>query len=131
MAYNQPTEGKLRTAISQMTHSHAPGASGICTEHIKAWLCGAKKEEDPETGANHNGAGKTWFEFTHLCSSVWSTGTILSQLSWVVTVLIPKGGGEYRGIGLLEPIWKVLERLMDLQLEAIILRNSLHGCLVG
>jgi hypothetical protein len=30
-------------------------------------------------------------------------------MSWVVTVLIPKGGGDYRGIGLLEPIWKVLE----------------------
>ncbi len=47
----------------------------------------------------------------------------------MVTVLIPKGGGEYWGIRLLEPIWKVLERVMDLQLEAIVLQDSLHGCL--
>jgi hypothetical protein len=40
-----------------------------------------------------------------------------------------KGGGEYRGIGLLEPIWKVLKKVMDLRLEAIVLHNSLHGCL--
>jgi hypothetical protein len=40
-----------------------------------------------------------------------------------------EGRGEYRGIGLLEPIWKVLEKVMDLRLEAIVLHDSLHGCL--
>jgi hypothetical protein len=48
---------------------------------------------------------------------------------WVITVLIPKRGGEYRCIGLLEPIWKVLKKVMDLRLEAIVLHDSLHGCL--
>jgi hypothetical protein len=48
-----------------------------------------------------------------------------------VTVLIPKGGGEYQGIGLLEPIWKVMEWVVDLRLEKIKLRDSLHGCLAG
>jgi hypothetical protein len=43
--------------------------------------------------------------------------------------LIPRGAGEYRGIGLLEPVWKVLEKVMDLRLEAIVLHDSLHGCL--
>ncbi len=47
----------------------------------------------------------------------------------MITVLIPKGGGEYRGIGLLELISKVLEKVMDLRLEAIVLHNCLHGCL--
>jgi hypothetical protein len=50
-------------------------------------------------------------------------------MCWVITVLILKGGGEYHGIGLLEPIWKVLEKVMDLRLEAIVLHDSLHGCL--
>jgi hypothetical protein len=52
-------------------------------------------------------------------------------MSWVVMVLIPKGGGEYWGIGLLEPIWKVLEGVMDLRLEKIELHDSLHECLAG
>ena len=52
-------------------------------------------------------------------------------MCWVITVLIPKGGGEYQGIGLLEPIWKVLERVMDARLEKITLHDSLHGCLAG
>jgi hypothetical protein len=105
------------------------GASGIQAEHIKAWLRGVKKEEDSETAASHTGAGKKWHEFIHLCTSVWNTGAIPQQMCWVITALIPKGGGEYHGIGLLEPIWKVLEKVMDLRLEAIVLHDSLHGCL--
>jgi hypothetical protein len=46
----------------------------------------------------------------------------------MIDVLIPKGGGDYRGIGLLEPIWKACERIMDNQLNAIDLHESLHGC---
>ena len=42
-------------------------------------------------------------------------------------MLIPKGGGDYRRIGLLEPIWKVLEQFMDLTLDSIELHDTLHG----
>jgi hypothetical protein len=38
---NPPSEGELRTAVSQLSHSQCGGASGIRAEHIKAWLCGA------------------------------------------------------------------------------------------
>jgi hypothetical protein len=62
---------------------------------------------------------------------MWDKGKIPPQLEWVITVLIPKGGSNYCGIGLLEPIWKVIERVMDHRLEAIALHNSLHGCLNG
>ena len=41
--------------------------------------------------------------------------------------MIPKGGGGYRGIGLLEPIWKVLKTIMDKRLNAIDLHECLHG----
>ena len=47
---------------------------------------------------------------------------------WSIVVLIPKGGGDYRGIGLLEPIWKVIEQIMDRRLNAIELHDCLHGC---
>jgi hypothetical protein len=101
---NQPCESKLRAVVSLLSHGRCGGALGIRAEHIKAWLRGAKKEEDPETAASHVGAGKTWHEFVCLCSSIWNTGIIPQQMCWVITVLIPKGGGEYHGIGLLELI---------------------------
>ncbi len=46
-------------------------------------------------------------------------------------VLLPKGGGDYRGIGLLEPLWKVVECIMDRQLNALPLREALHRCRNG
>jgi hypothetical protein len=95
---NQPIESKLQALISLLSHRQCRGASGIRAEHIKAWLRGVKKEEDPETAASHVGAGKTWHEFVHFCTSVWNTGAIPQQMCWVITVLNPKGGGEYRGI---------------------------------
>jgi len=54
---------------------------------------------------------------------------------WVVVVfvfvLIPKGSGEYRyrGIGLLDPLWKVIECLIDARLNAI--QFHVHDCLHG
>jgi hypothetical protein len=46
-------------------------------------------------------------------------------------MLLPKGGGDYRGIGLLELLWKVVERIMDRQLNVLPLHEVLHGCRSG
>ncbi len=91
---NQPIESELRTAVSLLSHRRCGGALGIRAELIKAWLRGAKKEEDPNMAASHVGAGKTWHEFVRLCYSVWNTSAIRQQMCWVITVLIPKGGGS-------------------------------------
>ena len=67
--------------------------------------------------------------FLLLVQAVWDHGNIIPpQLLWVIVVLIPKGGGDYRGIGLLEPMWKVCECIMDTRLNIIELHESLHGC---
>ena len=100
-------------------------------EHLKEWLKGAKLVEDPEKGPNNVGAGKEWEALLQLIQVVREEGGIPTQLGWVVTVLIPTGGGDYRGIGLLEPIWKVIERVIDKRLEVIALHSSLHGCCNG
>ncbi len=39
----------------------------------------------------------------------------------------PKRGSNYQGIGLLEPIWNIIGRIMDQWLNAIKLHSSLHG----
>ena len=52
-------------------------------------------------------------------------------MTWMVIVLFPKGGGDYQGIGLLEPLWKVVEVLMDKRFLAIELHNCLHGFRAG
>jgi hypothetical protein len=42
-----------------------------------------------------------------------------------------KGGRDYCGISLLEPIWKVNKWVMDKRLEVIAQHASLHGCRDG
>jgi hypothetical protein len=86
-----------------------------------------KSEEDPKM-PNIVGAGDRWRALAWLVQAIWDKGRIPLQLRWVVTVLIPKGGGDYRGINLLEPIWKVIKRVMDHRLKVIALHDSLHGC---
>ena len=58
----------------------------------------------PKEGAAIASARDDWKALVKLVQAVWDEGKIPTQLGWVVTVLIPKGGGDYCGIDLLEPI---------------------------
>ncbi len=49
----------------------------------------------------------------------------------MIVVLLPKGGRDYRGIGLLELLWKVVERIMDWRLNVLPLHEALRGCRNG
>jgi hypothetical protein len=126
-----PTNGKIWVAVAELTNSHSAGASRIWAEHLKEWQQGVQLEENPETGPNNVGAGDKWNALVWLVQAIWDKGKIPIQLGWVITFLIPKGGGDYRGISLHEPIWKVIKRVMDHRLEIIALHDSLHGCCNG
>ncbi len=60
--------------------------------------------------------------------AAWNHGEIPRQLLWIIVVLIPKGREDNRENGLLEPIWKVIEQIIDHRLDAFELHDSLHGC---
>jgi hypothetical protein len=100
-------------------------------EDIKRWLCGITLEEDPKKGSNNVGEGNNWRLLFGLIQVIWTQGKILQQLTWVIVVLLPKGCGDYCGNGLLEPLWKVEEHMMDQQLNALPLHEVLHGCRNG
>jgi len=123
-----PDEEEIRATVRELTNGRSAGVLRMRAEHLKGWLKGARLEENPKTGPANVGAGEDWEAFVKLVQAVWDEGKIPIQLGWVVTVLILKGGGDYCGIGLLEPIWKIIERVIDKRLEAIALHNSLHGC---
>ncbi len=48
-------------------------------------------------------------------------------MSWMVVVLLPKSGGNFRGIDLLDPFWKVVEKIMVCWLGIIEFYPCLHG----
>ncbi len=126
-----PANREIQAAVAKLTNGRRGGASCMQAEHLKEWLRGMKLEEDQETGPSNVGVGKQWRALAWLIQAIWEEGKVPIQLGWVVTVLILKGGGDYCGICLLEPIWKVIERVMDHWLRVIALHNSLQGCQNG
>ena len=59
---------------------------------------------------------------------IWDTGEIRRQMLLTIVVQIPKGNSEnYRGIGLLVVIRKLIERIMDKRMSEIEVHDSLHG----
>jgi hypothetical protein len=126
-----PTVGEIRAAVAELINGRSVGASCMQAEHLKEWLRGIKSEEDPETEPNNVGVGDQWRALAQLVQAIWDEGKIPLQLGWVLIVLIPKGGRDYRSISLLEPIWTVIKRVMDHWLEVIVLHDSLHGCWNG
>jgi hypothetical protein len=47
-------------------------------------------------------------------------------MSWIVVVLLLKGGGDFQGIGILNPCWKVVEKISVCCLAAIKFHPCLH-----
>jgi hypothetical protein len=70
-------------------------------EHVKAWLWGALKEEDPESQGNFVGNGDNWKLFVKLVQAVWTHGIIPRQMLWSIVVLIQRAGGTTGGSGCL------------------------------
>jgi hypothetical protein len=125
---NNPLEdGKIWSAVVRLSNGRAAGALGMRAEDVKGWLSGIRDEENSNTPENPSG-GDNWQLFVQLVQAVWTHSIIPHQLLWSIVVLIPKGGGDFCGIGLLDPIWKVLERIMGLRLDSIDLHDTLHGC---
>jgi hypothetical protein len=54
-------------------------------------------------------------------------GRAVPQMTWTILVLLLKGGGNYPGIGLLDPIWKVVEKVMVAWFSVIKLHDCHHG----
>jgi len=122
-----PEEPEIREKVINLRNGRSGGAAKIRAEDIKQWLRGMIEEEEKGT----EGAGDKWRLFVKLIQTIWRTGVLPQQMYWVIIVLIPKGGGDYRGIGLIEPFWKVIECIMDDRLNIIEFHDCLHGFLAG
>jgi hypothetical protein len=99
-----PSDHKIRDAARDLPSGRAGGASKMRAEDIKQWLRCITLEEDPEKGPNNVGEGNNWRLLIGLIQVIWMQGKILQQSTWVIVVLLPKGDGDYPGIGILEPL---------------------------
>jgi hypothetical protein len=119
-----PMDSELRAVVGSLHNGRALGTTGMRAKHFKEWLGDMKHKE---TEDRVEGLGFRWWLFVDLLQAVWECGSVPTQMAWMIIVLLPKGGGNYCGIGLLDPIWKVVEKVMVAQLSVIKLHDCLHG----
>ncbi len=86
-----PTDPEIREVVAKLWNGCTVGMMGMQAEHLKEWLHSIRHEE-AEDGVE--GAGDCWRLFVSLIQAIWENGTMPTQMSWMVIVFLPKGGGE-------------------------------------
>ena len=67
-----------------------------------------------------------------LVNHIWDMGEIPQKMLLIIAALIPKGNsGDFRGVGLLEVVWKVIKQAIDAWLKCVPMHNVLHGFRLG
>ena len=90
-----------------------------------------------ETAADQEGTeSDNWTRFVDLVQLSFWEGNLVEEATWQAVVLIPKGKKDYRGIGLVEVMWKVVAAILNRRLTvSITYHNFLHefreGCGTG
>ena len=63
-----------------------------------------------------------------MTQTAFREGKLAEEATWQTVVLVPKGKGGFRGIGMVEITWKVMAVILHRRLKAgIKLHDALHG----
>ena len=89
-----PEPSEIMEAVRRLRNGKAPGPSKVRAEHFEEWVEEATRDENPYQG--------NWDRVVELVQSCFQERCVPTQMSWSTVVLLPKGNGDYWGIGLLE-----------------------------
>ena len=113
MQYHQATEAVAE--VEARGETLKPEGRDIYTE---------ESIEDRREGRNPT----KWEKVVELVHIALHYGVLAEEASWQAVVLIPKGGGDYRGIGLVEVMWKAMAVILNRRFTASI---TYHDFLQG
>ena len=69
-----------------------------------------------------------WGKVVEMTQTAFRDGKLVEEAAWQTVVLIPKGKGEFRGIGLVEVTWKLMAVVFHRRLATgLQLHDALHG----
>ena len=101
-------------------------SNGLCPR------CEGITPEIEEKGAKTAAEMTNWVKVVALVRADLGGGLLSEEATCQAVVLIPKGKGDYRGIGLVEVIWKLVAAILNLLIIAsITYHDFLHGFLAG
>lgn len=132
-----PSEEELMRAVDRLKGNRSAGPSGLKAEDLKKWkteymeaIVLLEEEEDEATWQRMIVEIDTlpWTRLVDLVEDIFLSGQIPQKLSWATLVLIPKPDGRFRGIGLLETVWKIVSSIINARLSNnITFHSAIHG----
>ena len=134
-----PLEAEVEWAVKRLLNNRAGGLSRMWAEDLKGWLAAAKREGTErdkrvkDGGVSEEDATPTeaeghWGRVVELVQTAFWDGDLAEEATWQAVILIPKGKGDYRGIGLVEVMWKVVAVILNRRLTSSI---TFHDVLDG
>ena len=125
---NIPNEDEIVKALKKLKNRRAPGASGISVEDLKKWYRKARLEEQKDETAV-----KIWENVIKIIKNAFQEGNVPTAFTQGTLVLIPKPGtSSFRGIALLETIYKLISMIIHRRLiSSINFHDGIHGFRVG
>jgi hypothetical protein len=114
-----PEADKIAWHVRKLKTKKAPGTSGICPEDMRHWLNLFEENRDQQP----------FRLLTEIVQSAFLMGQLPQALSVAILVLLPKPGStDFRGIGLLESVWKLILSILDARMKDIVeFNNAIHG----
>ena len=104
-------------------------------EDLKGWLAAARRGEKGETEDKYGGGREgtqegadNWARVVELVQTAFRDGDLAEEANWQAVVLIPKGKKDYRGIGLVEVMWKIVAEILNRRFTPFI---TYHDALNG
>ena len=108
-------------AVCRIRLNLSRGLLSIRAEHLRQWLQEAIREEDPNT--TH------WLKVVAIVQAEFCDMTLANDITWQMVFLIQKDyGGDFRGIGLVEILWKTVTGILNRRFTSEIhFHDIIHG----
>ena len=122
-----PTEAEVVESLMTLRNHRAAGATGITAENLKDWHADARPG-DPEVEPNPL-AVTLWEKTLEIVELAFVDGIVPKAFTHGILVLIPKDKpGEFRGIALLEIIYKLISAIINRRIGSKIkFDDAVHG----
>ena len=123
-----PDEAEIVASLKKLKNRRAPGASGITVEDLKKYYYNAtisEKKDEVAIKIRHN--------IINIIQIAFRVGNVPTAFTQGTLVLIPKPGTDnFRGIALLETIYKIVSMIIHRRLiTSIDFHDGIHGFRVG
>ena len=120
VSYGPPREEEIVMELQSLYAVRAGVPSGMWTEHLNMCLREATMEKNMDR--------PRWEALVSMAQLDFREWRISAELTCTTMIILQKGKGGYRSIGLVEATWKIITTIINSRLRAAIsLHDSLHG----